>query len=113
MRKGFDGLAGAVREVLDQDPTSGQLFVFCSRRRHLLKILYFDGTGFCVLAKRLARGTFAWPTVDDDRRAIELRPDELSALLGGIDFDKTAWRPWWRQIPTRAAPEPPALPLVS
>jgi len=109
MRKGFDGLAGAVRERLEQDPTSGHLFVFCSRRRHLLKILYFDGTGFWVLAKRLARGTFAWPSADDDRAAIELRPDELSALLGGIDLGKTAWRPWWRK-PQIEVPEPPSLP---
>ena len=82
-----------------------------------LKILYWDGTGFWVLAKRLARGTFAWPTVDDDRTALELRPDELSALLGGIDLRKTTWRPWWRQPEgaTPSAPRPPIpeLPLVS
>jgi len=112
LRKGFDGLAGEVRQILDQDPSSGHLFVFCGRRRHLIKILYFDQTGYWVLAKRLARGTFAWPTVDDDRPAIELRPDELSALLGGIDLDKTVWRPWWRAAPG-PAPEPPALPFAS
>lgn len=112
MRKGFDGLAGAVSEVLEQDPSSGHLFVFCSRRRHMLKILYFDGTGYWVLAKRLAKGTFAWPSVDDDRRAIELRPDELGALLGGIDLAKTTWRPWWRR-PQGAPPPVPELPIAS
>lgn len=111
MRKGFDGLAGAVREVMAQDASSGHLFVFCGRRRHMIKILYFDGTGFWVLAKRLARGTFAWPTVDDDRQAIELRPDELSALLNGIDLRQTTWRPWWRQ-PASPAPPPPVLPVA-
>lgn len=97
MRKSFDGLAGAVTQILDEDPASGHLFVFCSRRRHMMKILYWDGTGFWLMAKRLARGTFAWPEPADDRPAIELRPDELNALLGGIDLRRTTWRPWFRR----------------
>lgn len=99
LRKGFDGLAGAVRELMSQDPASGHLFVFRGRRRHLVKILYWDGSGFWVLAKRLARGTFAWPAVDDDRQVVELRADQLSALLGGVDLDRTTWRTWWRSPP--------------
>lgn len=116
LRKGIDGLAGAVREILAQDPTSGHVFVFCGRRRHMIKILYWDRSGFWILAKRLARGTFAWPEADDDRSALELRPDELSALLGGVDLQKTTWRPWWRQPQGPAAPSSPLipdLPLVS
>lgn len=114
MRRSFDGLAGEVRTLLAQDPTSGHVFVFCGRRKHLIKVLYWDGTGFLLLAKRLARGTFAWPEPDDDRRAVELRPDELSALLGGIDLRKTTWRPWWRQpqVPAPAPPLPPPLPAL-
>lgn len=112
MRKSFDTLAGAVRETLDQDPASGHLFVFLGRRRHLIKILYWDGSGFWVLAKRLARGTFAWPEVDDERRAIELRPDELSALVGGVDLRRTTWRPWWRKA-AGALPPPPTLPALA
>ncbi len=117
LRKGFDGLAGAVREVLAQDPASGHLFVFCGRRRHMIKVLYWDRTGFWVLAKRLARGTFAWPEADDDRPTLELRPDELSALLGGVDLRKTTWRPWWREpqgsSASQARPPIPELPFVS
>ena len=112
MRKGIDGLSGLVRAVLDQDPLSGHLFVFCGRRRHMIRILYFDGTGFWSLTKRLARGTFAWPEPEDDRQAIELRPDELGALLGGIDLRQTTWRPWWRQ-PAGPAQTDPALPFAS
>ncbi|GAB4111966.1 MAG: IS66 family insertion sequence element accessory protein TnpB [Sandaracinaceae bacterium] len=112
MRKSFDTLAGAVREVLQEDPLSGHLFVFLGRRRHMIKIIYWDGSGYWVLAKRLARGTFAWPEPDDDRRAIELRPDELGALLGGVDLRRTTWRPWWRGS-TGSLPPPPALPALA
>lgn len=97
MRKSFDSLAGAVRELLAQDPLSGHLFVFCGRRRHMVKVLYWDGTGFWLVAKRLARGTFAWPEPEDARLAIELRADELGALLGGVDLRRTEWRRWWRR----------------
>jgi transposase len=110
MRKSFDTLAGAVRELLAQDPLSGHLFVFCGRRRHLVKILYWDGAAFWLVAKRLARGTFAWPDAKDDRPTIELRADELGALLGGVDLRRTTWRRWWRK-PAASLPAPPALPL--
>jgi transposase len=107
MRKSFDGLAGEVRELLAQDPLSGHLFVFCGRRRHIVKILYWDGAAFWLIAKRLARGTFAWPEVADDRATIELRADQLGALLGGVDLNRTTWRRWWRQ-PVAALPAPAA-----
>ncbi len=109
MRKSFDGLAGAVRGVLEQDPLAGHLFVFLGRRRHMVKILYWDGSGFWLLAKRLARGTFAWPELEDGRAAIELRPDQLAALLGGVDLERTTWRKWWRS-PQGSLPKPPELP---
>ncbi|MGE3376602.1 MAG: IS66 family insertion sequence element accessory protein TnpB [Vicinamibacteria bacterium] len=109
MRKSFDALAGAVREVLQQDPLSGHLFVFCGRRRHMIKILFWDGSGFILVAKRLAKGTFAWPEPSDGSGAIELRADELTALLGGIDLRKTTWRPWWRSKSASALPPPPPL----
>lgn len=112
MRKSFDGLAGAVREVLAEDPLSGHLFVFCGRRRHMVKILYWDGTGFWLVSKRLARGTFSWPEPTEARPAIELRADQLGALLGGVDLDRSTWRPWLRQPAATRLPEPPALPLA-
>lgn len=112
MRKGIDSLGGAVRTILGQEPTSGHLFVFCGRRRNMLKILYWDGSGFWLLAKRLARGTFAWPGPEDGRSVVDLRSDELSALLGGVDLQKTTWRRWWRQGAT-TLPPPPTLPVAS
>ncbi len=110
MRKSFDALAGTVRAELGQDPQSGSLFVFCGRRRHLVKVLYWDGAAFWIVAKRLARGTFSWPEPEDERATIELRADELGALLGGVDLRRTTWRPWWRQPSGSSLPAPPELP---
>lgn len=99
MRKSFLGLAAATRQVLEQDPLSGHLFAFCNRRRTLLKILFWDGTGFWVLAKRLAKGTFAWPVAAPDATCVTLRPDELGCILGGLDLSDSARRAWWRREP--------------
>ena len=100
MRKSFDGLAAAARQVIRQDPLSGHVFVFCNRRRHLLKILVWDGSGFWVFAKRLERGTFAWPRTTDP---LELRREELALLLGGIDLRQTRRRAWYDRRPWRVA----------
>src|ERR1043166_9756403 len=70
MRKGFYGLAAAVQEWLAQDPFEGHLFVFRGRRSDLLKILWWDGQGLCLFAKRLERGRFIWPQA---RRSEERR----------------------------------------
>ena len=100
MRKSFDTLAALARDVLEKDPLSGHLFAFCGKRRNRVKILYWDGTGFWLFAKRLARGTFAWPEPPSDGRpCLDLRPDELSALLSGIDLSKAGSRRWWRRDP--------------
>lgn len=86
MRKSFDGLAGVVQGVLGQDPLGGHVFVFCNRRRTLLKILVWDRSGYFLFAKRLEQGTYAWPekTADARSRAIGMR--ELMCILEGIDL---------------------------
>lgn len=83
LRKGYDGLSALVRESLDRDPTSGDLFLFVSRNRIRAKVLLWDGTGLCVFAKRLERGRFAalWERSKGPR--IELTPAELGLLLDG------------------------------
>jgi transposase len=61
VRKSFDGLSALAQSILRQDPFPGHLFVFWNRRRDRLKVLYWDSSGFCILHKRLERGTFSWP----------------------------------------------------
>ena len=86
MRKGFDTLAVLVREFLGQDPLSGHLFLFISRRRDRLKILYWDADGFALWYKRLEQGTFRSPRVNAEDASVELKASELAMLLEGIDL---------------------------
>ena len=90
MRRGFDGLA---RQVLGQDPFCGHLFVFRGRRGDLVKVLFWDGQGMCLFAKRLERGRFIWPQAKDG--AVTLTPAQLSMLLEGIDWrmPSRTWQP--------------------
>lgn len=94
MRKSFNGLYALVAGTLEADPMSGHLFVFCNRRRDRIKILYYDGSGLWVCAKRLEKGTFNWPKQREG--AVELTQAQLNLLLGGIDLGKTRARPWLR-----------------
>ena len=79
MRKSFDTLGELVRSVIGEDPLSGHVFVFCNRGRNRIKVLVFDRGGYWLVARRLERGTFAWPTADvSDAQRIELRSSELA-----------------------------------
>jgi len=96
-RKSFDGLSAAVTSVLGQDPTSGHLFVFFNRRGNQCRILFWDRTGYCVLAKRLARGRFhfvAPPAADSTHVAVEAA--ELALVLEGLDLSQAKRRLRWR-----------------
>ena len=84
MRKGFDGLSRLVQEVLRQDPCSGALFAFRGRRGDRVKLLWWDGQGFCLFYKRLERGRFVWPSPADG--VARLTSGQLSMLLEGIDW---------------------------
>ena len=101
MRKGFEGLHGLVRDRLSCDPLSGHVFVFSNAQRNRLKLLFWDGSGLWVCAKRLEKGRFRWPEVIEKRDKITLSHEELMLLLGGIDLAQTSRRAWHRG--TRAA----------
>jgi len=87
MRKSFDTLAAVVMEVVDEDPQSGHLFLFVNRRRDRLKVLWWDGSGYCLLAKRLERGQFrVFDRAKGKSGAFELSVSELALVLEGIDL---------------------------
>jgi transposase len=86
MRKGIDGLAMLVQGVLQQDPFTGHLFVFRGRTRaNLIKIIYWDGTGFCLFTKRLEHGVFLWPP-SVKPETLSLTSAQLSLLIEGVDW---------------------------
>lgn len=93
MRRGMDGLAALVQEKLAADPFCGHVFLFRGRRGHLVKLLWWDGDGLCLYAKRLERGRFVWPQAMEG--SVHLSGAQLSMLLEGID---------WRRPQRTAAP---------
>ena len=84
LRRGFDGLAALVQTQLAEDVFSGQIFVFRGRRGDLLKVLWHDGDGMCLFAKRLERARFVWPQATSG--TVALTSAQLSMLLEGIDW---------------------------
>ena len=84
MRKGFTGLSALVQNALASSPFCGHVFVFRGRRGDLLKVLWWDGTGLCLMAKRLERGRFIWPRAESG--SVSLSAAQLSMLLEGIDW---------------------------
>jgi transposase len=93
LRRGFTGLSAIVQTALAQNPFSGQVFVFRGRRGDLLKVLWWDGDGLCLLAKRLERGRFVWPQAESG--TVALTRAQLSMLLEGIDWrqPRRTWGP--------------------
>lgn len=94
-RKGADSLAAVVQTQLGHEPFGGAVFVFRSKRADRVKLLYWDGTGICLLAKRLEASRFVWPRIEDG--TLRLSTAQLAALLEGLD---------WRRVQARdiAAP---------
>lgn len=94
MRKSFPGLMVLTEAVLRQSPTSGHLFMFLNRRRDMMKILYWDGTGFCIWAKRLERGSFQRPpaAAGEQHPCLELSATQWSMILQGIDLKSVRQR---------------------
>jgi transposase len=97
MRGSFDALAGAVRR-LGLDPVDGHLYLFLNRRRRIAKALWFDGSGWCVLAKRLEAGSFQLPALDTAENKAQI-DGAAFASLAGIDFT-AARRGWYRRLST-------------
>jgi len=93
LRGSFNRLYGLVSQQLKADPLSGHLFVFSNRRRNRLKVLYWDGSGLWVCAKRLEQGRFTWPSSQEG--SVSLRGEEFSALIHGLEVRAKAQ--WYRR----------------
>lgn len=98
-RKGAEGLAALVREQMQADPFSGAVYVFRAKRADRVKLVYWDGTGVCLFAKRLEDGAFRWPNVQSG--VMHLTAAQLSALLEGLD---------WRRVHTARQTTVPTQP---
>jgi transposase len=83
-RKGAEGLAALVREEMRADPFSGAVYVFRAKRADRVKLIFWDGTGVCLFAKRLEDGKFQWPKIQDG--IMRLSAAQFSALLEGLDW---------------------------
>ena len=106
MRKGFEGLYGLVRDQLQLEPLSGHIFVFSNAQRNRLKLLFWDGSGLWVCAKRLEKGRFRWPASVSGQAKVVLSHEELALLLGGIDLAGSKRRAWFRRaVGEEAAPQ--------
>ncbi len=97
-RKGHDGLAALVSNVLDEHPFSGTVFIFRSKRADRLKLLYWDGSGLVMIYKRLEDHKFSWPLIKDG--LMRLNRAQFEALFSGLD---------WRRIVTRKTTAPTAI----
>lgn len=86
MRKGMDGLCGLVRDGLKGDPLSGAIFIFFNGRRNQVKLLLWERDGFSIYYKRLERGTYELPAIEEKSLSVELRNDELMLILQGISL---------------------------
>jgi transposase len=96
LRKSFDTLCVVVRDELREDPLSRKVFVFLNRQCNRVKLLYWDGTGIWILAKRLERGRFCRPRpITEGESKIALKPEALEMLLSGIDLKQGMQRAWY------------------
>jgi transposase len=100
LRRGFDGLAAAVRSIVGADPLSGHVFAFANRRKNRIKLLVWDRTGYLLIYKRLERGTFTIThTPLPGQRHIEMDAGELLLLLEGIDLRGARRQRRWYHTP--------------
>lgn len=96
MRKSFNGLWSLTEQKLQEDPRQGAVFVFANKTRDRIKLLYWDGTGVWIFAKRLEKGRFTWP-IGSEGTKLALAPAALTMLLAGIDLKDGCKKAWYER----------------
>jgi len=96
MRKAINGLSVLVEQAMALNPFCGDLFVFCNRRRNIIKILYWDKNGFCLWHKRLEKHRFKWP--DRPEQVLTIDRKQLNWLLAGFDFSSAHQRLYYQRM---------------
>lgn len=98
MRAGINTLHALVADKLKEDIKAGALFVFTNKRRRLIKVLHFDGTGCWLMTKRLEGGTFFWPRAAEEGQVkLSLKPEAFAMLTDGIDMHGARPRGWYER----------------
>jgi len=103
MRKSFDGLSAAVEAVFDRNVLDGHLFLFLNKRRDRIKVLWWDGDGLAIFAKRLERGSFEIPRHAPETRQLRLDATQLALLLGGVELGSVKLRPRYARAAAKAS----------
>lgn len=96
MRKQFDGLWAVARDHLGEDPKGGAVFAFTNKSRNRLKLLYWDGSGVWVFAKRIEEGRLTWP-IGSDGRKLAIDPAAMTMLMNGIDLKQGTLKAWYER----------------
>ena len=92
-----NGLWAAAQQQLGEEPKGGAVFAFTNKARTRLKLLYWDGTGVWVLAKRLEQGRFSWPEPSEAKAKLALAPEALALLIGGVELKHGSLKPWYER----------------
>jgi transposase len=96
MRKAVNGLTAIVQEEMSHNPFSGSIYLFCNRKRKLLKAVYWDKSGFWLCQKKLEKDKYPW--AEDEAEARELTGEQLRMLLSGIDFFKAHKELFYKKV---------------
>ena len=97
MRRTFEGLCGLIRNEMNQNPLDHQVYIFINKRRTQVKLLLWEGDGFCIFHKRLEAGTFERPVTDEDKKQVTITRIQLQMILQGVKLESVVYRKRYQQ----------------